>query len=288
MLLLALVAFGLARCDTVEPSEGEDLVVEAFLHTGEPLPAVTLRQTRPLAELIEGGGAAASGAEVWVELDGVWYVYEAVPEQPGQYRPVQPDVRVQPRSPIKLDVRWQAQRATAGSTAPPPIKLDRVQVQAPEKPQRAVLLDTLAFGALPREGFIYPVDVTLWWTSTLDEDGADSLYWIRTKVEPFTPFSSTVIDFFLRPESVLRERALLRDAYGRRSWRGTYAVAVDRATDPLPRHRLKVALLRSGPDYARFADSRDTPERREPISNVEGALGIVAGISVDSLQLTVE
>ena len=50
---------------------------------------------------------------------------------------------------------------------------------------------------------------------------------------------------------------------------------------------MKVSLLRSGPDYARFASSRDAPERREPVSNVRGALGIVAGISVDSLLLNV-
>ena len=56
---------------------------------------------------------------------------------------------------------------------------------------------------------------------------------------------------------------------------------------PLPAHHLKASLIRSGADYARFASSRDAPERREPITNVEGGLGIVAGVSVDSLVVAV-
>ena len=283
---LALALLGLTGCDTVEPSEREELVVEAFLTTGQPLPPVTLRQTRPLSETSGGGGTAASGAEVELELGGARYAYRAVPEEPGQYVPARAGVRVPERAPFRVDVRWGEQHATASGVAPPPIRLDSVQVRVPEKPQRAVLLDTL--GVLPEEGFIYPVDVTVWWTSDLDETAADSLYWIQTKLEPFTPFSSTVIDFFLRPGSVLRERTLPRDERGRRFWRGVYAIAVDEETDPLPPHQLKAALLRSGSDYALFATSRDAPERREPISNVSGALGIVVGVSVDSVQVTVD
>ncbi|MGI9174162.1 MAG: DUF4249 family protein [Rhodothermales bacterium] len=283
---LILALFGLARCDTVAPSEEAELVVEAFVTTGAPLPDVILRQTRPLSEELEGNGLPVTDAEVQIDLGDTRYEYKAVPNAPGRYTPVRRPIRVPEEVAFTLDVQWQAQHATGSGLTPPPIVLDKVEVNVPAVPQRAVLLDTL--GVLPEEGFIYAVDVKLWWTSDLDEQGADSLYWIQAKLEPFTSFSSTVIDFFLQPESVLREREIPRDAQNRRSWRGVYAVAVDQETDPLPSHQLKVALLRSGSDYARFATSRSTPERREPISNVNGALGIVAGIAVDSLRCTVE
>ena len=281
--VLLLVLFG---CDTVTPSEEAELVVEAFVTTGAPLPDVILRQTRPLSEALEGNGPPVTDAEVHVDLGDTRYEYKAVPDAPGRYAPVRRPFRVPEEVAFTLDVQWQAQHATGSGLTPPPIVLDDVEVNVPAVPQRAVLLDTL--GVLPEEGFIYAVDVRLWWTSDLDEQGADSLYWIQAKLEPFTSFSSTVIDFFLQPESVLREREIPRDAQNRRSWRGVYAIAVDQETDPLPSHLLKVALVRSGSDYARFATSRNAPERREPISNVEGALGIVAGISVDSLRCTVE
>ena len=285
VLALALILV-FASCDTVAPSEEAELVVEAFVTTGAPLPDVVLRQTRPLSEELEGGGLPVSDAEVQIELGGTLYDYRAVPNTPGQYAPARSPVRVPQKADFTVDVQWQGQHATGGGLTPPPIRLDGVDVKVPKVPQRAVLLDTL--GVLPEEAFIYLIDVTLWWTSNLDEQGADSLYWIQAKLEPFTSFSSTVIDFFLQPESVLREREIPRDDDNQRLWRGVYAIAVDEEADPLPRHQLKVALLRSGSDYAQFATSRSAPERREPISNVNGALGIVAGISVDSLRCTVE
>jgi len=163
-------------------------------------------------------------------------------------------------------------------------------VAVPEKPVRAVLLDSLdiRFDSLDvgaRQGFLYPVEVTLWWKTDFDDTGED--FWIETQLKPRTTFSSEIVDFFLLPAEVFRERSVQPDAFGRREWTGVYAVPVDDEADPLPAHELKAALLRSGTDYARFATSRDDPQRREPVSNVAGGIGIVAGISVDSLRVEV-
>ena len=49
-----------------------------------------------------------------------------------------------------------------------------------------------------------------------------------------------------------------------------------------------MAIIRSGQDYARFVSGRDDPERREPASNLDGAVGIFTGLSVDSLRVQVE
>src|SRR5690606_41576480 len=99
--------------------------------------------------------------------------------------------------------------------------------------------------------------------------------------------SSTVIGRLMGADVVLRggERDLRPG--GTRRWRGRYAVGVPNASAPLPEHLLRVSVVRSGEDYARFATSKNEPDRREPITNLEGAVGIFTAVSVDSLRLTV-
>lgn len=291
-LLLAAVLVLLGRCDTVEPEGPPRLVVEGYLDAGKPLPLLTLRQTRPLdVPYPDDATTAVADAEVQVALDGEAVAYRAVPGRPGQYAPadVVPGRTVPARAAFRLDVRWRNRQAQAEGTVPPPIRIDSVQVRVPPEPVQAILLDSLyltdSLDVGVQEGYIYPVEVSLWWRT---EAAADSLYWIQTRLRPYTSFSSTVVDFFLRPEQVLQEQTIPRDPAGRRRWTGVYAVPVAAADAPLPSHNLQVALLRSGRDYARFAVSRDAPDRREPISNVTGALGIFAGISVDSLRVRVD
>ncbi len=284
-----------ASCDTVEPVSDDLLVVEGFLEAGKPLPAFTLRRTQPLsAPYPDDETTSVQDAEVLLTLDGMSFHCRPVPGAPGRYAPdTQGPLLVPGRAAFALQVRWREQVAAVQGSVPPPVAIDSVQLSVPDKPVEAVLLDSLrivpdSLGTGARKGFIYPIEVRLWWTVGFDEGGADSLYWIRTQLKPITSFSSTVIDFFLRPEQILRERDMPLDARSRRSWTGVYAVPVDKETDPLPVHRLKVSLLRSGQDYARFASSRDAPDRREPVSNVQGAIGIVAGIALDSVQVQVE
>ncbi len=294
MLGAALTLSAAVGCDAVEPVAEARLVVEAFLEADKPLPPLMLRHTGPLSAPYDPAGAGINDAEVALEIDGRKITYRPDEATEGRYLPEAAGTKTAARTAFHLNVRWQRQTVTAAGTIPPPISLDSVRVRASERPVQAVLLDSLNLGidslsvdVSSRQGFIYPVEVTLWWTVDFDETGPDSLYWVETKLQPRTAFSSTIIDFFLLSEQILRERDLPRDARGRRSWTGVYAVPVDAQAAPLPPHELKVALLRSGQDYARFATSRDAPERREPISNVMGGLGIVAGVSVDSLRVHV-
>jgi hypothetical protein len=174
----------------------------------------------------------------------------------------------------------------AHGTIPPAITLDSLQVNIPDEPVQAVFADTLGITGT-EEGYIYPVEVTLWWTALPGGTDPDSPYWIQTLLRPVSSFSSAVVDFFLLPEEILLEDGLPLDDARRRHWTGVYAVPVERATDPIPDHTLTAALLRSEADYARFAISRNAPNRREPLSNVSGAVGIVAGISVDSMRVQI-
>jgi len=281
-------------CDAVQPVDEERLVVEAFLNADQPPPPVMLRRTLPLAVPYPSDAAAIADAEVVLQLDGVPLRYEPVPEVPGRFEPLDLGSPIQPGTRYRLDVRWRTNAAFAEGTVPPPIRLDSVHLQIPNAPVQAALVDTLIVGLdslvvdlQTRRGFIYPVEATLWWTVDPAAEQADSLYWVQMQLKPTPRFSSTVVDFFLLPEQVLQEHTLPVDLLGRRRWTGVYAVPVEAETDPVPPHRLRVSLLRSGQDYARFATSRDTPIRREPVFNVQGAIGIVAGISVDSLTVQV-
>ena len=287
VLLLVGVAALFAGCDTVAPVGEPRLVVEGFLQAGAELPPIRLRQTRPLdAPYADDATTAVTDADLMVRLDDRAVAYAPAAGDPGMYLPAEDEVLAPPRSRFELLATWQGRAATAAGTIPPPIAIDSISVRVPPEPVAAILRDSLQ--AEPEQGYLYPVEVEVWWRTVFAEVGADSLYWVRARLAPLIDFSSTVVDLFLRPEQILRERTLRRDATGRRSWTGVYAVPVDGPDEALPPHDLNVVLLRSGEDYARFASSRDAPERREPVSNVEGGLGIVVGIALDSLRVHVE
>lgn len=287
VLLLGLVV-GLVRCDwNAEPAERESLVVEAFLETGRPLPVLTLRQTRPLAPANGPRGDAAAGAQVTLTIGGETVSYDEDPQQPGRYTPAVPADTVPARIEWALDVRWDGERARAQGTTPPPIRVAEVCVRVPDEPVRAVRVDSLRRDSLdiPTErGYIYVIDVTARWTSDGAAGGAvDTTQWVRAQLRPDTSqFSSRLVDRFLQPVEVRRE-----DRYRRvgdtRQWTGVYAVPVNSSTAPLPRHRLTTAVVHGDSAFGDFARSRTDPDLREPISNVEGALGIATAVAVDSL-----
>jgi len=159
------------------------------------------------------------------------------------------------------------------------------------EPVAAVLLDSLDIGLdslnislNTRRGFIYPVQVSIDWL--VGDSDSDPTYWIETKLNPITAFSSTIVDFFLLPSAIFPEDSA-RKKDELHTWEGVYAVPVDKETDPLPIHDLRVAVLRSSVTYAQFASSLLDPVGREPTTNLTGAVGFVGGISVDSVRVQV-
>ncbi len=290
-LLAVGLVLGLARCDwSTTPVEEESLVVEAFLETGRPLPPILLRRTRPLQSSTDSLAPRASGAQVAVELDGALYPYEEAAGTPGRYRPTTEAV-VPPGVPWRLTVRWEGDTARAGGTTPAPIDIGEVCVDVPDAPARAVQVDSLRRDSLdiPADlGYIYPMDVTVRWAGEQAALRADANTWVRAQLRPdATPFPSEVVEFFLQPAEVRREEAYPRRD-GVHQWQGVYAVPVDSAGSPLPPHNVTTALVRGDTSFATFAQTRTDPDRREPISNVEGGLGIATAVSVDSLVRLVE
>jgi hypothetical protein len=289
VFLLAGALLLLARCDLTSPVDNRPFVVEAFLQTGSPLAPITLRTTQALDAPVGETSAPATGADVTLQLDGQSITFLPVDSVPGRYAPGEV-VTVPPRVPFEMTVRWEGRTATASGRTPPPIDIESAEVTVPSEPVQAILVDSLRRDSLDipaEQGYLYPIDVTVTWQTDFPETGPDSTYWIRAQLRPFTDFSSTVVDFFLQPEDVFRERAVSRGR-NRRSWTGVYAVPVASKTTPLPRHQMRVSLVRSNAAYAAFASSRRDPDRREPISNVRGAVGIAAGVAVDSVRITVD
>ena len=94
--------------------------------------------------------------------------------------------------------------------------------------------------------------------------------------------------FFLLTEDVQIEQTLTVENASYLSWSGVYAIQVTDSLSPPPTHNLTVQLIRGTKAYADFAASKNAPERREPVSNIDGAIGILAGIALDSLQFEVK
>lgn len=277
----------LGRCDLVGPADRQSLVVEAFLETDRPLPTITLRQTRSLNDPGDRRKNAAQGGTVELVLDGQLVSYEESDHRPGRYVPVSEVGDVPDRVPWRLAARWQGEKAQARGTTSPPIKLSEVCVEVPPEPVQTIRVDSLRRDSLDipaEQGYLYPVDVSLHWPADQLVAGEDTMHWVRPQLNPDTTESaSRVVNFFLQPVDVRREDQFRRQE-GQRAWTGVYAVPVEDSTSAFPRHDLTVTLTRGDTSFAAFARSRGDPERREPISNVDGGLGIATAVAIDSLR----
>ena len=280
-----------AGCDTYDVASDETIVVEAYFSAGAPLPPVRVQRT---VDVSSSGSAVGrvSGARVVVTVAGETLMYADDPLRAGLYLPPVSarQRRVQPGDSFSISVTDGDRTARAGGIVPPALNLEDVRIAVPDVPVAAILVDTLNIDLNARQGYIYPVEVSIDW-SIPGPEISNSEFWIQTRLDPVNPFSSTLIDFFLLPTQIFREDAArLSSPLGQppsRTWSGVYAVPVENESDPMPEHLLNIALLRSTPDYARFSTSRNDPARREPASNVNGGVGFVGGISVDSLTVTV-
>lgn len=295
-LIPTLILFG---CDAVLPEYADMLAVEAFVVADEPLPAIHIRRTQPLSAPYRFDEAtAASGAELSLSLGNIEVPY--VMEVPGLYRPDQP-ATAEPGTPLGLRIGWDGQTIESVSRIPPTLRLDSVSVSRSSSAVAGlivdslfidpVLVDSLGFDSLrtgAREGLVYLVEATLYWSVPFAEVGPDSAWWVRTQLLPRLRTGGRLDDYFLRPEQLQREREMDAPAPNKRAWSGVYAVPVVAASDLLPAHTLRVSVIRSSRSYARFVTGRTNPGEREPPTNISGGLGIFAGMALDSVSVTVQ
>ncbi|MEM8484604.1 MAG: DUF4249 family protein [Bacteroidota bacterium] len=282
----------LTGCDSIEPTAENLLVVEGFLDAGKPLPNVSITRVQPLTAASAGTSIneAVSDASLSLIINNTPVPYRPSASSPGTYEPATSVFEVvPPHARFSAEVNWQSQRATTTDIVPPPIAIEDVFIRIPESPVSAVLLDSLRLedqevGA--RMGFIYPIDVSVSWQNEMP--ATDTTYWIEARLKPQSDFSSTVLDVFLLTEDVQVEDSLRTTGSTRFSWSGVYAIPVPDSLAPAPAHLLTVQLTRGTKAYADFAASRNAPERREPVSNIAGGIGILAGISLDAIVFEVK
>jgi hypothetical protein len=115
----------LAACDMTDAGEfEEEVVVEAYLVAGEPLPEVRLSRTAPLNTTYDATERAVSEAEVEVHLldeDGdvaTRYAYTERSNRPGVYAPLAPEA-VAPLRSYRLDVTTPDGSRITGTTVVP-------------------------------------------------------------------------------------------------------------------------------------------------------------------------
>ena len=282
---LGLLLFSSFGCDTIQPAEEGLLVVSFFPESNRPLPNVRVTQS----VLLNRGNrlvdeVLVTDAEVTVLVAGRQYLFDPIVSQPGYYKSVQLDT-VFSGSRFRIEVKKNEQTAWAEGILPPVISIDSTQYEAPIIPIEAVFADSLGFEV--EAGFMYPVDISLFWPATVTFP-QDTLFWIQAGVIPPAKFPSAVLDFFLKEESIIQESSIIQIWNQKKRWKGIYAVSVDSLNVEMPTHQIKIYAIRSNQDYAKYVASRGHPEFREPVHNVQGGLGIVAGISMDTLTLNIE
>ncbi len=234
----------------VAPVDDQVLVIEGYLQTGRPLPPILVQRGQPLTDPIDDDAYAVDDAEITLHLDGRRISY-APTDTPGRYTPVTDElVPIEAYTRFRLEATWRDLAASATGSTPPGIRLDSLSIHIPNEPVDAILIDSLRLDTLgvgAQKGFLYPVEVSLWWRA---EGIADSAYWIETQLRPKIAVSSTVIDFFLQPNEIRLEDEMTRLADGGHRWTGVYGIPVDSLTTPFPPHALTVYLVRSFEDYA--------------------------------------
>ncbi|MDX1430173.1 MAG: DUF4249 family protein, partial [Rhodothermales bacterium] len=123
-LLLAITAF--VACDSVQPDASDQLVVQAFLDAGKPLPPVTVRKTTGLAaSQREVAGAIVSDAVVDVRINGSSMPYEASSAS-GRYAPLESSTVLAGGDHFVVEISWNNQTASAAGRIPPQIGVDSV------------------------------------------------------------------------------------------------------------------------------------------------------------------
>jgi len=296
-IIVSIVLACTTSCDTVQPSREGVLVIESFLDAGKALPPVRVSRTQALTAPLESIDRGLSDAQVILILSGTTIDYVAVPDTAGLFRP-DPDTPlriVPPLATFLLRVQTAEDRATVTGRVPPRIAIDNVEVSVPEEAIEAILvdsldigLDSLDLGLDAQEGYIYPVQVSIEWLSPVPAPTGPEEYWVETRLDQVAGFSSSIIDFFLLPDQILPESKIDVDFGGVRRWTGVYAVPVETEDSLFPPHELMVSILRSDQFFARYASSRTDPAQREPVSNITGGIGIVSGVSIDSVRVIVQ
>ncbi len=266
--LLGILLLVTTGCDA-RVTASNALVVEAYFESGEPLGAVRLSRTAPLAAMTDSEPVEA---EVRVEVDGLSVMYLPETANPGSFIP-SISVEALPGMEVVLEATTPDGQVSAVTIMPPVIAIDSATVLASPAPVRAAV----TIDGATTDRWVYTFGVEIHWTSSEVDDG----WWVRPLIRPPEGTPDESGNAFVRLSALAPEDEFANPADPSvRYWEGAYAIIVPGSDDPLPSHEIELVLLRGGLDYAQFLQSA-AGGSGNPIGNVKGGLGIVAGLSID-------
>ena len=288
LVIVTILLLAVAGCDATFPEQESTLVIEGYLQPEKPIPPIRVIETDPLTS--SKNHTAPLDANIQLQIGKQSIRLLPTPDLPGFYSPVDlPDFVIPPLAEFDATIRWQGKEFTASGLVPPSVSIHDVSLNIPDKPEQAILVDTLRLDTLAIQAktvYIYAIEATVSWTSEPFINGVSPDYWIETRLRSTPSLSSKVLNQFLLTEEIQLERNVPQQD-GLYTWKGVYAIEAAGPEAPLPPHDLAITLVRSGNDYARFASALQNAANTEPISNINGGVGILAGIALDSLHMAI-
>lgn len=267
MTVAALILFGGCTEESPLISEEELIVVWAFLYAGEPVTDIKITSTVPL-NVDTGEASPINNALVTLIRDGLHYSCESSPGDSGYYHYAGTDLIIETGDEFTIEIERGDQFVTAKTSVPEkPISV-AISLSVMEVP------DFAEFGRRAfqqwRESENNDIVVTwnnedeLWYYVTLiyiDED---------PNPEPVNLFGRENLRSFIFPP--------LND--------DTYRIRLPLITH-LGLHRITVYKVNQ--EYVDLYESRsqDSRDLNEPLTNIEGGLGVFAAFSSESVELDV-
>lgn len=111
----------------MEPDYQEELVVSAYLFTGQPIDSIRLTRTFDIQDRYNANDAAVSGADVTISDDENTYRLSEYSDAKGVYYLSDESVKVQPRMTYTLQVEYEDHELLATTTAPAPVEITHLR-----------------------------------------------------------------------------------------------------------------------------------------------------------------
>lgn len=130
-LMLALFGTGCSE-NGVEPGYNEQVVVSAYLYTGQPIDSVKLSRTFGIHDQYTSKDAAVSGAKVTISTEDQMYALKEYANKKGAYYLPDTSVKVLAGETYQLEVKAGDHELYAETTAPEPVRISELNADTLE------------------------------------------------------------------------------------------------------------------------------------------------------------
>lgn len=243
--------------------QNSQLVVEAFIYSGEKIENINLSKTLPLGSE-DTTGTPLSDAQITISKNGIGYKLTPNTALPGNYIYGGNDLTVEPGNVFSIEITYQGNKTTAITTVPQ--KPVNVNISAPTL---LIAPFTGGFGpGGPMAGDTTSIKVT--W----DNPDSSLYYVVIENLEAAT----TTID----SGRFMRERRMTFPPSATKEF-----VIARRNLSYYGKH--KAIVYKVNQEYADLYESRNQDSRNlnEPLTNIKNGLGIFSAFSSQEVYFTV-